>query len=368
MLVCFDLPHLYYLPQYSPVVVELVRRGIKCRVIAYRGDGDQNVIADAVQQLGVQVEWVDHDEAALAEYKRCEPDWLICGNTLTGLQSLSKRTRTGLLFHGSGTGVKRAALTPALGLFDVRFVSGPGRMPLFRHLYPNTELVEVGFAKLDPLCTPAGLEASRMDLAPLGLDPDKPTLLYAPTFYPSSIENMSPRFPQEFEEFNILIKAHDFTLNKPRYRQQRVKLEKFAQADNVYLARASEYTLIPFLASADVMATDTSSAIFECASINKPVLTCDFVRLRWNYRGPFRYRLRRRLDPSTRHYLDVAESVRRYRDLLPKVRQHLAQPDLLGPTRMRFANELMGPLDGECALRIADYLLGAANAVSSKGD
>ena len=350
------------------MVEELVHRGVECRVLAYVEAGERDAISAAVESLGIRAEWVANEDEALVEYKRAKPDWLICGNRFDGIRDLAPPTRSGLLFHGSGTGVKRAALTPDLGLFDVRFVSGPGRMALFRELYPNTELVEAGFAKLDPLCTQAGIAASRLDLGELGLEPSKPTLLYAPTFYPSSIENMSVDFPAEFKDFNVLIKAHDFTLNKSRYRHQKAKLEMFARADNVYLATDREYSLIPFLATADAMATDTSSAIFECASIDKPVLTCDFVRLRWTYRGPLRYRLRRRLDPSTRHYLGVAESVRHYQDLLPKVRQHLEQPELLGPVRRRFANELMGPLDGKSASRIADYLQGVGVAMVSGQD
>lgn len=357
MQVCFDLPHLYYLPQYAPVITELLRRGVKCRVVSYRS-GNEGAIQVAVERLGLGVDWVSDESGAHAEYRRSAPEWVICGNSFRGIADLAPSTRTALLFHGSGTGVKVASLTPSLGDFHVRFVSGPGRMPIFRDLYPSTELCEVGFAKLDPLCTPEGIASVRMDLESLGLDPAKPTLLYAPTFYPSSIENMRPDFPEEAADFNVLMKAHDFSLNKPRYKHQRAKLERYSKASNVYLARDEEYSLIPFLATADVMATDTSSSIFECASIDKPVLTCDFVRLRWNYRGPWRYRLRRRLDPSTKHYLEVAEGVKRASDLVPRVRAHAKNPGLLRDVRKRFAHELMGPLDGKASMRIANYLQG----------
>lgn len=357
MRVQFDLPHLYYLPQYAPVWEELARRGVEGHVALYRG-GDEEAKQASVEQLGLPFTWVTGSDEAMDRYRAESPDWVIFGNDFTGLKGLPTGTRTALLFHGSGTGVKRASLSPALGEFDVRFVSGPGRMPLFQQHYPGVEMVEVGFAKLDPLRTPEGRERLRLDLGALGLDPAKPTLLYAPTFYPSSIENMSPSFPAEFADLNILIKGHDFTLNRDRYRHQREILEGFAGADNVYLAPAQEYSLLPFLATADLMATDTSSSIFECASLDIPVVICDFVRLRWTYRGPLRYRLRRRLDPSTRHYLAVAESVRRYRDLAPTVRKHLADPGLLRGVRQRYSEEIMGTLDGKASQRIADFLLG----------
>jgi len=355
MRVFFDLPHLYYLPQYAPVWRELRARGIEGLAVVHRG-GDEATKQASLEELELPHRWVQDGEEAMGVYAEQAPEWVVFGNDVSGLERLAASTRSALLFHGSGTGVKRASLSPALAELDVRFVSGPGRMPIFREHYPDVELVEVGFAKLDPLRSEEGRSALRLDLEQLGLDPDRATVLYAPTFYPSSIENMSPDFPEEFGEMNVLIKAHDFTLNKPRYRRQRERLERFSRAENVYLARQEEYSLLPFLATADVMATDTSSAIFECASLDKPVLTCDFVRLRWTYRGPLRYRLRRRLDPTTQHYLEVAESVRCYEDLLPAVRRHLDDPALLRESRLRYAEEIMGPLDGRASERVADHL------------
>jgi hypothetical protein len=366
MRVVFDVPHAYYLPQYAPVIRELARRGVRAEAMMYAGP-DASVKLVAARELGLECEEVRDAAHALERYVGTAPDWVVFGNDFRGLRTLPAGTCSALLFHGSGTGVKRASLSPGLAEFDIRFVSGGGRMQIFRQHFPDVELVEVGFAKLDDLRSEEGIARVRLDLAALGLDPSKPTVLYAPTFFPSSIENMSPDFPRDCADFNVLIKAHDFTLHKPRYREQLAKLVALGDAPNVYLARREEYSLVPFMATADIMATDTSSSVFEFASLDKPVLTCDFVRLRWTYRGPFRYRLRRRLDPSTRHYQRVAASVKRYADLVPTIRRHLEHPELLGSVRRQYREEIMGPVDGMASQRIVNYLLRQSRSLTTCG-
>lgn len=354
--IIFDIPHTYYVPQYSPVIERLKDYGVQCSAMLYRGVDDR-LKEKAASDLNIAIHWAENAEQAAKQYKELRPDWVIFGNDYHYLSLLSPETKTALLFHGSGTGVKSASLSPGLADFDVRFVSGPGRMKIFAERYPNVKLHEVGFAKLDPLRKQAQLEKIQLDLSSLGLNAAKPTLLYAPTFYPSSIENMPLSFPEDFSAYNILIKAHDFTLHKRKYRHQLKKLSHWSKRDNVYLAHEDEYSLVPFMASADLMMTDTSSAIFEFSSLNKPVVICDFPHLRWTYRGPFKYRLSKRLDESTRHYQSVAARAGKYSQLKALVDEHIQHPELLETTRLKYAREIMGKMDGNASQRICDILL-----------
>lgn len=354
MSIFFDLPHLYYLPQYAPVINELRKRNIECSIVLYTGN-DLAVKQAAVAELGIANYVAKNHLEAAKIYHEHKPQWVVFGNAFEALAGLQSATKSALVFHGSGTGVKSAPLIAGLKGFDVRFVSGPGRMKIFAEHFPNTTMVQVGFAKLDPILNDT-LPTPRIDLVKVGLDPHKPTLLYSPTFYPSSIENMPKHFPQDFADYNILIKCHDFTLNKPKYRHQLKKVLHWATYQNVYLAKPSEYSLVPYMATADLMVTDTSSSMFEFAALNKPVITCGFFHVRWTYRGPFRYKWRKRIDASTKHYLAVAENVERYAQLVTTLQQHLAQPELLEKQRLEYADEIMGPRDGKAAIRIADYL------------
>ncbi|MFV1872344.1 MAG: CDP-glycerol glycerophosphotransferase family protein [Oleiphilus sp.] len=353
--VYFDIPHIYYLPQYAPVIEKLQKQQVECHAMLYKST-DDNLKLMACDDLNLISHWTNSDEEAATLYREAKADWVIFGNDYHFLDQLAENTQSALLFHGSGTGVKNASLSPGLGNFDVRFVSGPGRMKIFAERFPSVKLFEVGFAKLDPLRHQDSLEKLKFNLSELGLDPKKKTMLYAPTFYPSSIENMSKTFPKDFADYNILIKAHDFTLNKSKYKHQLKKLNTWSHEENVYFADAKQYSLIPFMATADIMVTDTSSAIFEFASLNKPVIICNFPRLRWTYRGPLKYRLRNRLDASTLHYQDVAAKANRYKNLKNVVDQHAKEPSLLEANRMSYSQEIMGNMDGQASNRIVDIL------------
>jgi len=354
--VYFDIPYTYYIPQYAPVIKLLQDKKIDCHAMLYHGNDDA-LKMEAASGLGLSVHWADSPEEALQHYSKVIPDWIIFGNNYEELKSLPEKTKSALLFHGSGTGVKSASLSPNLAYFDVRFVSGPGRMKIFNEHYPNVKMYEVGFAKLDPLRKPETLEQAKLDLKALGLCKNKKTILYAPTFYPSSIENMGRKFPSDFSDYNILIKPHDFTLHKKKYRRQLKKLNAWKNADNVYLASSSEYSLIPFMASADLMITDTSSAIFEFSSLDKPVVICDFPHIRWGYRGPFKYRLKKRMDQSTEHYQNVAAKASRYKKLKATVVEHMNTPSLLQETRLKYSKEIMGNTDGNASQRVVDILM-----------
>lgn len=355
LFVVFDIPHTYYLPQYTPVIELLLSKGVKCGAMLYH-DNDDALKAKAVQPLGIEVHWAKDEKQAAELYSQLKPNWIIFGNDFKQLSNITSATRTALIYHGSGTGAKASSLSSGLAEYDVRFVAGPGRMKIFSEHFPNVQLHEVGFAKLDALRNTDTLKSVQLNLAELGLDPNKKTILYAPTFYPSSIENMPPSFPRDFSAYNILIKAHDFTLHKKKYAHQLKALKHWSQESNVYFAGEDEFSLVPFMASADIMISDTSSAIFEFTSLNKPVVICDFPHLRWGYRGLFKYRLKKRLDSSTTHYQEVAEKVGSYKLLKETVEKHINQPELREDLRMKYASEIMGNMDGYASQRIYEIL------------
>lgn len=353
--ICFDLPHLYYLPQYQPVVRALRSQGVTCVYVAYR-QIELPDLDDELTEQGARVHWVENVPGALAAYHEQQPDWVVFGNGFEALAQLPRRTRSALVYHASGTGFKTASLHPAMAEMDVRFVSGPARLGVFREHFPGVELVEVGFAKLDPLFA-GGDAAPRFDLRAAGLEPARPTILYAPTFYPSSIERLPRHWPDDFAHCNLLLKAHDFTWRKRRYAAQRRRLQQWRKHANVYVAEPREYSLLPFMGSADLLASDRSSAVFEFIALDKPALICDFVKLRWTYRGPFRARARKRLDPPVQRFEEIATHVARYADLAQAVRRELREPTARSAERRRHTDQHMGRCDGRAGERIAAYLL-----------
>lgn len=351
MHVIFDVQHLYYLPQFLPVHEELLRRGARTSFVFYEALEDNDVLAAVLGMADFDYRVVEGAAGALKEYCTQRPDWVLFGNGFSRLKALPENTRSGLLYHGIG--VKQCYYDADLTEMDVRFVEGEFRERELQSRFPNASLSVAGFAKLDPLFSG---RIRPLDLAACGLDPGRPTLLYAPTYYPSSIERMPADLPVRLRDYNLLVKPHHFTFTKRRYRHQLHKLQQWQQHDNVWLSQLEDVSLLPMMASADLLISEASSALFEFAALDKPVVWCDFYYRRWNHRGPLRFRLDDRMDRTIEHYADIAAHAASPEDLPAVVAGELAQPARLSSVRMRYTQELIGSVDGRAAERVVDVL------------
>lgn len=353
MKIWFDLANLYYWPQYEPVYRELTRRGHECAIAVHRSERDISLVEAFLEKESKTFSFKMVDPDQLGDFYRLEePDWIVFGNdNFTDFNVLEKRTKTALLYHGIG--VKACYYSPGLSLYDVRFTEGGFRQAQLMSMFPDANFQEVGFAKLDPLFQS---DWQSIDLTDLGLSNTRKTLLYAPTFYPSSIERMLPDWPERLNDCNIIIKPHFFTWSNPKYHQQRKILMRWAEYDNVYLAPADAVSLLPYFEKADVLISEASSALFEFAALNKPVVWLDYLKLRWSYRGVFSYRYKKRMDTTIDPYRDVAVHVATPKQLESVVRTQLQNPSQLAEQRQRTTAELIGQTDGCVSLRVADYL------------
>jgi CDP-glycerol glycerophosphotransferase (TagB/SpsB family) len=352
MYLIFDVLHLYYLPQYLPVYHQLIKKsGNKAVFVFYRGIHD-SVINKIIKQENLAYKWVDNDKQATAYYQIQQADWVFFANSFLYLNEVHQVSKTVQLGHGIGPKASyyKKSDTPT----TVRFVEGQYRTNRFIEIYPNDNFVNVGFCKLDPILNG---DTAGFELKNLGLSPQKKTLLYAPTFYPSSIECFPKNWPEQYQEFNILIKPHYFSLSKKKYQKQRDLLEHWSNYNNVYLAKVEDYSLVPFLATADLLISDASSALFEFAALNKPVIWCDFLKLRWNYRGIFSYRFKNRMDKDYGEYAEIAVHAKQYNELNALVEQQISHPNLLENVRLDCADKLAGKLDGKASERILNYLV-----------
>ncbi|GIT40290.1 MAG: hypothetical protein Ct9H300mP9_1400 [Candidatus Neomarinimicrobiota bacterium] len=83
--------------------------------------------------------------------------------------------------------------------------------------------VDSGFIKLDhfPQLTHDEKRACQQEMR---IEPGKPTILYAPTFYPSSLKKTIPIIPDLVSEMNVIIKLHQFNWIMPKYLPLKEKL------------------------------------------------------------------------------------------------------------------------------------------------
>jgi hypothetical protein len=352
MEVVFDVQELYYLPQYLPIHYELLKRGqINTSFVFYRGQFDA-VIQKIVEAENLNYHWVKNKPEANSLYQTKKAHWVFFSNTFPLMNDIHKVSKSAQIGHGIGA--KESYYSQSDSGTTVRFVEGEYKTSRLRNMYPNNKFIDVGFSKLDPILNG---EVCGFDLESLNLDPSKKTIIYAPTFYPSSIERFPKNFPEEFQEFNIIIKPHYFSLSKEKYRGQRKLLKHWGKYNNVYLAKVEDYSLVPFMAVADLLISDTSSAIIEFAALDKPVIWCNFLKLRWTYRGIFSYRFKKRMDKDYQEYSKVAVRLDSYKMLKDMVLEQILKPKALSEQRLRYATKLAGVLDGKASQRIVDFLL-----------
>jgi hypothetical protein len=360
MRVFFDTRELYFLTQYLPVFRVLRARGVECRFALYENRPTQlAAVRKAALRLQLPAQWFATKEEGLAWYRAERPDWIVFGNGYGYLAELPSETRTAQLYHGIGT--KTDVYSPTLMEMDVRFVEGPHYERRLRALFPEANLLAVGYAKVDPFAYP-GAERPRLDLAALGLDPAKRTLLYAPTHMPSSFPRMADEFPRHFADFNLLVKPHSLSFFGGKKASHRRLMELWSRAPNVHVAAYDEYDPLPYMTAADLLISDESSVLFEFAVLDRPIVWCDFLWVHWTRRGPLAYRLKRRLDASIDPYRAMAAHAPRYADLRRIVEEELAEPGRFREARRRCVAALIGPADGRASERIADHLLRAAES------
>jgi hypothetical protein len=342
--ILFDVQELYYLPQYIPVYEELTRRGADCSFIFHQKPDDSFLLMDSSGSSPLAVT-MKHGGDISAIYTAEKPDWVVFGNHNKYRDLLPKNTRTALLYHGIG--IKKCYYSPSLASMSVRFVEGPYRLRELEKNFPSSNFCSVGFPKLDPLFSGKFSNSSSVN----------PTILYAPTFYPSSIEKMGRNWPGLLPDYQIIIKPHLFTTSRSAYKKQRQLIEHWAERySHVQVVPATD-SLVPHMAKADLLISEASSALFEFAATDKPVIWLDFFKLRWNYRGPLRSRFLRRMDHTILQYADIAMHVQKPADLPWAVRSELAAPDRLSSKRQEYTRELIGLTDGLASARAADYLL-----------
>ena len=359
MRVVFDARELYFLTQYLPVWRALRRRGVECTFSCYHNRPTQlAAMKKAVERAGLPARWFENKTDGLAWYRSEPPDWIVFGNGYGHLSELSPMTRTAQLYHGIGT--KTDVYSPTLMQMDVRFVEGPHYERRLRELFPEARLAAVGYAKVDPFSYPEA-ERPRLDLAALGLDPAKKTILYAPTHMPSSFPKMADSFPADFADFNVLVKPHSLSFFGGKRASHRRLMELWSRAPNVHVASFDEYDPLPYMTAADLLVSDESSVLFEFAVQDRPIVWCDFLWVHWTRRGPLAYRLKKRLDASIDPHRGMAVHAKRYRDLRGLVEAELHDPGRYSEARRRCVEALIGPTDGKVGDRIAEHLTSAVS-------
>ena len=342
MNVLFYARHLYYLPQFIPVAEALGRRHQVTFGYSDKVTPEEEAILTAAVSSGGWQLLPPADTIAGAR----KADVLAVGAAGDAEGLAGSEALVVLLFHSIG--LKTVYYTDSHPRIDLRFVETDYHRRRCLAAAPGVEIFAVGFAKLDPLF---GESPPVDDTLPTG---PGPKLLYAPTFYPGSLELLGPLIPNWPPHWQVVIKPHQFTYTNPFYRYQRLLLQDLVRrCPNVTLLPLTEYSILPAFNWADVLISETSSTIIEFTALDRPIVVCDELHLRLHHRWRRGRYLRHRLDSELLGKLDFAHHAPTAGEVAVAVEAALGRPDELADRRQAGRKLLLGPIDGQAAQRVA---------------
>ena len=172
------------------------------------------------------------------------------------------------IFHGFSVG-KRSESKGHFnirGLFDLYCTQGESTTKPFLELqkkYKYFEVVETGWSKVDPLFP--------LDVELLEEKKEKPTVMISSTFTTRLSLAKNQEVVEEIERLSKLDKYNFISVLHPK--MERDIVEKFKKLQNKNFRFYDTTDLIPLFKQADIMLSDTTSAITEFVLQQKPVVT-----------------------------------------------------------------------------------------------
>ncbi len=199
-------------------------------------------------------------------------DVVITGDTVRKPQRYGQ---TLLCFVNHGTGIKNLGNDHLGALARARyqiFVEGQYRLDTYRQAGAEglSTLHKVGLPKLDPLFWP-GCPPRAAILQRLGLDPAKPTVLFAPTHKPTCIDLVRERILTETTAYNLIIKLHHYSWRGKYAPHWHHTLYERAvrQYPHAVLIPVDNYNILPYLYAADTLLSEASSTMFDFVALDK---------------------------------------------------------------------------------------------------
>ena len=108
-------------------------------------------------------------------------------------------------------------------------------------------------------------------LSSLGLDSDKPTVLFAPTYKPTCLYDLKDSIFKETVKYNLIIKLHHYAwLGKyAPHSQHKIFEDRIEQYPHAIIIPKDHYNILPLLYVADTLISEASGAITEFLATGK---------------------------------------------------------------------------------------------------
>jgi len=199
-------------------------------------------------------------------------DVVFTGDTVTNPKELG---RTLVCFVNHGSGIKNIMYRNLANTKKTKyiiFVEGNYREKKIyeKNCLGISRIFKVGMPKLDPLFMDGNFDRDKI-LKSLGLSPKKKTVLYAPTYKPTSIYELKDALFEYTGDYNLLIKLHPYSWygRYAPHKQHRIFEKMVRRFPHTVLIPKKEYSILPYLFAADTMITEASSTIFDFLATGK---------------------------------------------------------------------------------------------------
>ena len=363
--ILFDSFHLYHLPQFDPVI-DLLSRDDRFQIFhstaAVNKKEERELCLNILATKPGTMIYSESEEERAKMMKELDLDFFVCGWSRYELDEyISEKTLAGMIYHGIG--VKPSYWRDNHPRLNIRFVEGIYRMDQLRSHGVDKELVLTGFTKLDPLFSQNPGFDEKLAQS-LGLDPSKKTILFAPTFYPSSLERFGMKLGEYTKNYNVILKPHMWTYFLDKFGEYNLVPQRNLAYDladkfsHIKLLGPEVYNITPYYKISDILLTEASSTIYEMIALEKPVIVNRFYRLKLSHKI-FRYRLfKKRLSKEmNKDITNFCFEMNRARDL-PQVLDTAFNENHKRLNIVReYQNKMLYKLDGKASERVRDTIL-----------
>ncbi len=352
--VLFESHHLYYLPNFFPIIKEMINRAeydISASIPHSMPNEEIDIFNRICNDNNIEIISSNNEEDRIQTIRNKKFDIIIVGNVGKIEKIAAENTLTVMVYHGIG--LKQTYYNDIVKRIDIRAVESKERFDILLSQGYNNLIIN-GYTKCDPLI----IQKNNTEdlLTNIGLDQNKKTILYAPTFYPSSIEKIYPELQYFSNEFNLIIKLHNFSWFQKRYKyQSEMMMDLDNNMSNVYLAKPSEIDVIPFMKVSNLLISDISSTIFEFLPLDRPIIMAECFSIRMKHRI-FKKRFKRKLDLER---YDSIEFVNRFNDpsqLNGLIYHCIEYPNELSNLRIEAIEKYLYKNDGKASIRLIDEI------------
>jgi CDP-glycerol glycerophosphotransferase (TagB/SpsB family) len=105
----------------------------------------------------------------------------------------------------------------------------------------------------------------------LGLDPARPTILFAPTYKPTCIDVVGEHILAATQGYNLIIKLHQYSWRgkyAPHW-HHRLYERAVGRCSHAVLIPVDDYNILPYLYAADTLISEASSTMFDFLALDK---------------------------------------------------------------------------------------------------